>query len=98
MSVEGRLLEGKLEGSMIAQARPICSLGRSSCRRAAPADRRTERTLIMTKEQKVIRAKVGLLELARQLGNVSQPVKMMARRATAASLPATTGSPPAFSP
>ena len=36
-----------------------------------------ERTLIMTKEQKVIRAKVGLLELARQLGNVSQACKMM---------------------
>ena len=34
-------------------------------------------TLIMTKEQKVIRAKVGLLELARQLGNVSQACKMM---------------------
>jgi hypothetical protein len=26
----------------------------------------------MTKDQKVIRAKVGLLELAKQLGNVSQ--------------------------
>jgi transposase InsO family protein len=31
----------------------------------------------MTKEQKVIRAKVGLLELARQRGNVSQACKMM---------------------
>ena len=31
----------------------------------------------MTKEQKVIRAKAGLLELARQLGNVSQACKMM---------------------
>ena len=31
----------------------------------------------MTKEQKVIRAKIGLLELARQLGNVSQACKMM---------------------
>ena len=31
----------------------------------------------MTKEQKVIRAKVGLLELAKQLGNVSQACKMM---------------------
>ena len=31
----------------------------------------------MTKDQKVIRAKVGLLELARQLGNVSQACKMM---------------------
>jgi transposase len=31
----------------------------------------------MTKEQKVIRAKVGVLELAKQLGNVSQACKMM---------------------
>jgi transposase InsO family protein len=31
----------------------------------------------MTKDQKVIRGKVGLLELARQLGNVSQACKMM---------------------
>ena len=31
----------------------------------------------MTTEQKMIRAKVGLLELARQLGNVSQACKMM---------------------
>jgi transposase InsO family protein len=31
----------------------------------------------MTKEQKVIRAKVGLLELAKQLGNISQACKVM---------------------
>ena len=31
----------------------------------------------MTKEQKIIRAKVGLLELAKQLGNGSQACKMM---------------------
>ncbi|MGH6753602.1 MAG: IS481 family transposase [Bradyrhizobium sp.] len=31
----------------------------------------------MTKDQKIIRAKAGLLELARQLGNVSQACKMM---------------------
>src|SRR6476661_6984698 len=31
----------------------------------------------MTQEQKVIRAKVGVLELAKQLGNVSQACKMM---------------------
>ena len=31
----------------------------------------------MTTEQKIIRAKVGLLELAKQLGNVSQASKMM---------------------
>src|ERR671912_198060 len=36
-----------------------------------------ERTPTMTKNQKVIRAKVGLLELAKQLGNVSQACKMM---------------------
>jgi hypothetical protein len=29
----------------------------------------------MTTEQKIIRAKVGLLELARQLGNVSQALQ-----------------------
>ena len=31
----------------------------------------------MTTEQKIIRVKVGLLELAKQLGNVSQACKMM---------------------
>ncbi len=31
----------------------------------------------MTKEQKIIRAKVGLRDLAKQLGNVSQACKMM---------------------
>jgi len=31
----------------------------------------------MTKEQKIIRGKVGLLELAKQLGNVSQACKLM---------------------
>ena len=31
----------------------------------------------MTQEQKIIRAKGGLLELAKQLGNVSQACKMM---------------------
>jgi hypothetical protein len=31
----------------------------------------------MTTEQKIIRAKVGLLELAKQLGNVSQACKML---------------------
>jgi hypothetical protein len=30
----------------------------------------------MTKEQKIIKAKVGLLELAKQLGNVSQACKI----------------------
>lgn len=31
----------------------------------------------MTKDQKIIRAKVGLLELPKQLGNVSHACKMM---------------------
>src|SRR5258708_21090228 len=31
----------------------------------------------MTQDQKIIRAKVGLLELAKRLGNVSQACKMM---------------------
>src|SRR4029077_11094833 len=35
------------------------------------------RDATMTQEQKVIRAKVGVLELAKQLGNVSQACKMM---------------------
>jgi hypothetical protein len=36
-----------------------------------------ERTPTMTQEQKVIRAKLGLLGLAKQLGNVSQVCKML---------------------
>jgi hypothetical protein len=35
------------------------------------------RSQTMTNERKVIRAKVGLLELAKQLGNVSQACKIM---------------------
>src|SRR5690242_17646858 len=38
---------------------------------AAPGD------TVMTKDQKVIRAKAGLLELAKQLGSVSQACKIM---------------------
>ena len=37
----------------------------------------------MTTERKVIRAKVGLLELAKQLGNVSQACKIRGTRGTA---------------
>jgi hypothetical protein len=36
-----------------------------------------EETRAMTQEQKVIRAKVGVLELAKQLGNVSQACRVM---------------------
>jgi hypothetical protein len=35
----------------------------------------------MTKDQKIIRAKLGVLELAKQLGNVSQACKMPPRSA-----------------
>src|SRR4029078_11068223 len=45
--------------------------------RSAPP-RRLEDT--MTTEQKIIRAKIGLLALANQLGNVSQASKMMGYR------------------
>src|SRR5579875_122702 len=38
---------------------------------------RRERSMDMSTEQKVIKAKVGLLELAKQLGNVSQACKVM---------------------
>jgi ACT domain-containing protein len=37
----------------------------------------TGATAMTTMERKVIRAKVGLLELAKQLGNVSQACKVM---------------------
>jgi hypothetical protein len=37
----------------------------------------------MTQEQKIIRAKLGLLELAKQLGNVSRACKMMGYTGTA---------------
>jgi hypothetical protein len=33
----------------------------------------------MTKDQKIIRAKAGLLELAKQLGNVRRPAKTSRR-------------------
>jgi transposase InsO family protein len=44
---------------------------------AAPGLGVLRRTLEMTKERKIIKAKVGLLELAKQLGNVSQACKML---------------------
>ena len=43
---------------------------------AQPPPRLFQKTA-MAKDQKIIRAKVGLLELAKQLGNVSQACKMM---------------------
>src|SRR3954463_2411732 len=54
------------------------SRGRARSGRGAqrPASAFT-RTTVMTNEQKIIRAKVGLLELAKQLGNVSQACRMM---------------------
>src|ERR671910_1308279 len=55
-------------------------MSRGRARRGRGAQRPAsafERTPTMTKDQKIIRAKVGLLELARQLGNVSQACKRM---------------------
>src|SRR5690349_8245229 len=50
-------------------------------RRAKPAVAGTtvfrSKESAMTQEQKVIRAKVGILELAKQLGNVSQACRVM---------------------
>ena len=57
-----------------ANRKPRRGAERSGWRSAPP--RRLEDT-IMTTEQKIIRAKVGLLELAKQLGNVSQACKIM---------------------
>ena len=42
---------------------------------AQPLPRRATRTPTMTKDQKIIRAKVGVLELAKQLCNVFQACK-----------------------
>jgi hypothetical protein len=39
--------------------------------------KRASEETTMTREQKIIRAKVGLLELAKQLGNVSQACRIM---------------------
>src|SRR5829696_3980070 len=54
------------------------SRGRARSGRGAqrPASAFTRNT-VMTNEQKIIRVKVGLLELAKQLGNVSQACKIM---------------------
>ena len=55
-------------------------MSRGRARRGRGAQRPAsafERTPTKTKDQKIIRAKVGVLELAKQLGNVSQACKMM---------------------
>src|SRR6201987_6087251 len=58
--------------------RRIKSRGGARSGRGGEAPRRGSlETTIMATEQKIIRAKVGLLELTKQLGNVSQACKMM---------------------
>ena len=52
--------------------RRIVSRGGARSGRGGEAPRLGELENTMTTEQKIIRAKVGLLELAKQLGNVSQ--------------------------
>src|ERR1700732_4832815 len=53
------------------------SRGGARSGRVCPAPRLGDLENTMTTEQKIIRAKVGLLELAKQLGNVSHACKMM---------------------
>src|SRR5207245_4172878 len=57
--------------------RRIASRGGARSGRGGEATRLGALEDTMTTEQKIIRAKVGLLELAKQLGNVSQACKMM---------------------
>jgi hypothetical protein len=52
-------------------------LRRGASRGCAAPDLGGLKDTAMTTEQKIIRAKVGLLEIAKQLGNVSQACKMM---------------------
>ncbi len=58
-----------------AEAQPGLWQGRNWPGNTAPAT--ASEDTIMTKGQKIIRGKVGLLELSKQLGNVSQACKMI---------------------
>ncbi len=55
--------------------RRIASRGGARSGRGGEAPRLGALEDTMTTEQKIIRAKVGLLELAKQLGNVSQAAR-----------------------
>jgi hypothetical protein len=74
-----------LSGELFAHLFFLCNGAsvKESLHRRPPAMAFPEDT-IMTKDQKIIRAKAGVLELAKQLGNVSQVCKMMAALATMA--------------
>jgi transposase InsO family protein len=61
---------------LVSEAKPEGGRGSHDEPGPRPPDRRNG-DHDMTQEQKIIRAKVGLLELAKQLGNVSQACKMM---------------------
>ena len=61
---------------LVSEAKPEGGARFSPEQEPRPPDRRNG-DHDMTQEQKIIRAKVGLLELAKQLGNVSQACKMM---------------------
>jgi transposase InsO family protein len=82
-----RFVEGNLEAALNEEPRPggECKLtGKPEALLVAtacsdppsPRHRRLQETP-MTKDQKIIRAKAGLLELAKQLGSVSQACKIM---------------------
>src|SRR6202043_3767817 len=57
--------------------RRIVSRGGARSGRGCAAPRLGDLENTMTTEQKIIRAKIGLLELAKQLGNISHACKMM---------------------
>jgi hypothetical protein len=59
---------------LVSEAKPEGGARFSPEQEPRPPDRRNG-DHDMTQEQKIIRAKVGLLELAKQLGNVSQACK-----------------------
>src|SRR5207253_5056122 len=61
----------------VLSPRRIASRGGARSGRGGEALRLGDLEDTMTTEQKIIRAKVGLLELAKQLGNVSQACKVM---------------------
>src|SRR5262252_4769893 len=68
---------GYLTDRGVLSPRRIASRGGARSGRGGEAPRLGALEDTMTTEQKIIRAKLGLLELAKQLGNVSQACKMM---------------------
>src|SRR6516164_11533326 len=66
-----------MEKSRLNLTNQMKAVGWRLAGRYRPPRRRRLKEPTMTKDQKVIRNKIGLLELAKQLGNVSQACKIM---------------------